>query len=146
MEKEPFFAFWRGGGRRGSVKGGRQSFQKWNRNGGTIFFEKIRWGTFLEGQYRGVVVITTIQLPLTKPELRFCASSNPSLNILEIYNGENLRQCTRLEIRFNVFCQSTLCTKQFIIIIIIIAIYITMWLIYVYLLKLVFHSLWVLIP
>ena len=38
---------------------------------------------------RRVVVITTAQLHLTKPELRFCAGSNPAC-VSEIRNGENL--------------------------------------------------------
>ena len=39
---------------------------------------------------RGVVVITTAQLHSTKPELRFCAGSNPARGVSEICNGENL--------------------------------------------------------
>ena len=39
---------------------------------------------------RGVVVITTAQLPSTKPEFRFCASSNPAHGVSEICDGENL--------------------------------------------------------
>ena len=39
----------------------------------------------------GVVVITTAQLHLTKPELTFCAGSNPACDVSEIHNGENLR-------------------------------------------------------
>ena len=38
----------------------------------------------------GVAVITTAQLYSTKPELRFCASSNPSHGVSEIRNGEDL--------------------------------------------------------
>ena len=37
---------------------------------------------------RGVVVITTAQLHSTKPELRFCACSNPDRGVLEIRDGE----------------------------------------------------------
>ena len=37
--------------------------------------------------HHGVVVITTAQLHSTKPELRFCASSNP---VSEIRDGEDL--------------------------------------------------------
>ena len=42
-----------------------------------------KWG-------RGVVVITTAQLHLTKPELRFCAGSNPARGVSEIRDGEDL--------------------------------------------------------
>ena len=36
------------------------------------------------------VVITTAQLHSTKPEIRFCAVSNPAHGVSEIRNGENL--------------------------------------------------------
>ena len=39
---------------------------------------------------RGVVVIATAQLHSTKPELRFCAGSNPARGGLEIRDGEDL--------------------------------------------------------
>ena len=39
---------------------------------------------------RGVVVITSAQLHLTKPKLRLCAGSNPARGVLEICDGENL--------------------------------------------------------
>ena len=42
--------------------------------------------------HRGVVVITTIQLHSTKPELRFGACSNPARGVSEIRAGENLIQ------------------------------------------------------
>ena len=67
---------------------------------------------------RGVVVITTAQLHSTKPELRFCAGSNPARGVLEICDGEDLWQWSRLEIRLNAFRRSTKPQKQFIIIII----------------------------
>ena len=38
----------------------------------------------------GVVVITAAQLNSTKPELRFCAGSNPAGDMLEIRDGEDL--------------------------------------------------------
>ena len=66
----------------------------------------------------GVVVITTAQLNLTKPELRFCAGSNPARGLSEIRDGED--QWSRLEIRLNAFCRSTIPQKQFFIIIVII--------------------------
>ena len=39
---------------------------------------------------RGVVVITAAQLHSTKPELRFCADSNPARGVSEIRDGEDL--------------------------------------------------------
>ena len=39
---------------------------------------------------RGVVVITAAQLHSTKPELRFCAGSNPARGVSEIRDGEDL--------------------------------------------------------
>ena len=58
----------------------------------------------------------------TKPELRFCAGSNPAHGVSEIRDGEDLWQCSLLEIRINAFRRSTIPQKQFIIIIIIIII------------------------
>ena len=40
--------------------------------------------------HRGAVVITTAQLHSTKPELRFCAGSNPASGVSEIRDGEDL--------------------------------------------------------
>ena len=39
---------------------------------------------------RGVVVLTTAQLHSTKPQLRFCAGSNPARGASEIRDGEDL--------------------------------------------------------
>ena len=39
---------------------------------------------------RGVVAITTAQLHSTKPELSFCADSNPAHGMSEIRDGEDL--------------------------------------------------------
>ena len=58
----------------------------------------------------------------TKPEFRFCASSNPSRGMSEIRGGEDLWQWSRLEIRLSAFRRSTIPQKQFIIIFIIIII------------------------
>ena len=45
----------------------------------------------LNGQWCcGVVVITTVQLHSTKPELRFCAGSNPAHGVSKIHDGEDL--------------------------------------------------------
>ena len=65
-----------------------------------------------------VVVITTAQLNSTKPELRFCATSNPAFGVSGIRDGEDLWQWSWLEIRLNAFRRSTIPQKQFIIIII----------------------------
>ena len=47
--------------------------------------------SFYETKWRrGVMVITTARLHLTKPELRFCAGSNPARDVSEIRNGEDL--------------------------------------------------------
>ena len=71
------------------------------------------------------MVITTAQLHSTKPELRFCAGSNPARGVSEIRDGEDLWQWSRLEIRLNAFRRSAIPQNQFItIIIIIISMYI----------------------
>ena len=44
----------------------------------------------LTGEHRGKVVITTAQLLLSKPELRFCAGSNSDRGVSEIRDGEDL--------------------------------------------------------
>ena len=60
---------------------------------------------------------TIAQLHSTRPELRFCAGSNPAHGMLEIRDGEDLSQWSRLAIKLNAFCQSTIPQKKFIIII-----------------------------
>ena len=60
------------------------------------------------------MVITTAQLHSSKPELRFCAGSNPARGVSEIRDGEDLWQWSRLEIRLNAFRRSTIPQKQFI--------------------------------
>ena len=66
--------------------------------------------------HRGVVVITTAQFHSIKPEVRFCAGSNPACGMLEICDGDDLWQWYQLEIRLNAFYRSTILQKQFIII------------------------------
>ena len=66
----------------------------------------------------GVVISTTAQLYSTKPELRFCAGSNPACGMSEICDGEDLWQWSQLEIRLNTFHRSAIPQKQFIIFII----------------------------
>ena len=39
---------------------------------------------------RGVVVMNTAQLHSAKPQLRFCAGSNPACGVSEIRDGEDL--------------------------------------------------------
>ena len=53
---------------------------------GFIYFHTIR----LLLWHCGVVVITTAQLHSVKPELRFCAGSDPAYSVLEIRDGEDL--------------------------------------------------------
>lgn len=47
----------------------------------------------------GLAVITTMQLNSTKTELRFCVASNPTCEVWEVFDGENLWQWSYLEIR-----------------------------------------------
>ena len=63
-----------------------------------------------------VVFITAAQLHPTKPELRFCAGSNPARSVLEIRDGQDLWEWSQPEIRLNAFRRSTIPQKQFIII------------------------------
>ena len=44
----------------------------------------------LKDLHSGVMVITTAQLHLTKPELRFCPGSNPACGRLDSCNDKNL--------------------------------------------------------
>ena len=56
----------------------------------TILDEKtITIDVFQGLKHHGVVVIITAQLHSTKPELRFCAGSNPAFGMSEICNGED---------------------------------------------------------
>ena len=54
------------------------------------------------------MVITTAQLHLTKPEIRFCAGSSPARDASEISYDEDLWEWFRLEIRLSTFCGSTI--------------------------------------
>ena len=49
-----------------------------------------------------------------KLELRLCAGSNPARGVLEICDGENLWQWSRLELKLKSFRRSTIPQKQFI--------------------------------
>ena len=51
----------------------------------------------------GVVVISTVQLYLSKPELRSCGGSNPICSMSEICNSEDLWQWSWLKIGQNTF-------------------------------------------
>ena len=65
--------------------------------------------TFFSASWcRGVVVITTTKLHSTKPELRFCAGSNPARSVSKIHDGEDLWQWSRQEIRLSNFRWSTI--------------------------------------
>ena len=55
---------------------------------------------------RGIVVTNTVQLHSTKPELKFCAGSNPVCNVSKICDVADLWQWFRLEIRLNAFRRS----------------------------------------
>ena len=58
---------------------------------GCVWLEKCPSGMYLVFFWcLGVVVITTAQLHSTKPELRFCAGSNPARGVSEIRDGEDL--------------------------------------------------------
>ena len=61
----------------------------------------------------GVVVITTVQLHSTKPDL--CTGSDPTRGVSEIRDGEDVWQWSRLVIRLNAFRRSTIPQKRFII-------------------------------
>ena len=53
--------------------------------------KNIRQCERLSKVWRGiVVVITTAQFHSTKPELRFCAGSNPAGGVSEIHDGKDL--------------------------------------------------------
>ena len=65
---------------------------------------------------RGVVVITTVQLHSTNPELSFWKGSNPIHVVLEIRDVEDLWQWSQLEIRLNTFRRLIIPQTQFIII------------------------------
>ena len=61
---------------------------------------------------RGVRAITTAQLHSTKPELRYCAGSNPACYVSKIRDGVDLWQWSRLEIRLNASLRSTIPQKK----------------------------------
>ena len=47
----------------------------------------------------GLMVITTVQIPLTKFELSFCSGKNPTCGVSEIHNRENFRPWSLLKRR-----------------------------------------------
>ena len=55
-----------------------------------VFLEKSYTKCAVFWWCRGVVGIATAQLHSTKPELRFCAGSNPARGMSEIRDGEDL--------------------------------------------------------
>ena len=50
----------------------------------------------------GVVDIIFVQLYSTNSDVRFCTNTNPTHNVLEVCNGDNLQQWFQLEIRLNI--------------------------------------------
>ena len=60
------------------------------------------------------MVITTAELQSTKPGLRLSAGSSPARGVSKIQDGEDLWQCSRLEIRLNAFRQSTVTPNKII--------------------------------
>ena len=65
------------------------------------------------------MVITTVQLHTTNPELRLYAGSNPARGVSEIRDGGDLWQWCRLKISLRALPRSSIPQKQFIMIIII---------------------------
>ena len=57
---------------------------------------------------RGKLVITTALNYSTKPELTIYAGPNPANGVLEIHDGEDLWQWSRVEISLNAFLRSTI--------------------------------------
>ena len=55
----------------------------------------------------GVVVTPTAQLYSIKPELKFCAGSNPAHGVSEICDSEDLWQWSPLEIRTKIYHKNT---------------------------------------
>ena len=67
---------------------------------------------------RGVVVITPLHNFIQQNlNSRFCTGLNPACSVSGICDGEDLSHGSRLEIRLNFFCRSTIPQNQFIIII-----------------------------
>ena len=64
-----------------------------------------------------MVVITATQFHSAKPELKFCAGSNPAHAVSKIRDGEVLWQWSWLEIRLSDIRRSIIPQNQFIIII-----------------------------
>ena len=100
---------------------GKAATLKYNQGQKSIRFLFLNYAvtkSLLEDQLEPcAVVITTAQLHSTKPELRFCAGSNPARGVSEIRDGKDLWQWSRLEIRLYAFRRSIIPQKQFIIII-----------------------------
>ena len=55
-----------------------------------------------------LVVFTVALFHSAKSETIFCIGSNTARSVLDICDGENLLQCSRLEIRLNTLCWSTI--------------------------------------
>ena len=68
-------------------------------------FLKPKWG-------RGVVIITTAQPYSAKSELRLCTVSNPAQDVSEIRDGEDIWQCSWLELKLDTFRRPIIPQKQ----------------------------------
>ena len=75
-----------------------------------MFADRLKW-------LRAVEVVTNAKHHSSKPELMFCARSNPARDVSEICDGEDPIEWSWLEIRLKVFLCSTTPQKQCIIII-----------------------------
>ena len=62
----------------------------------------------LEKWCHGVVVITTVQLHSTMPELRFYTGWHPACGMSEVCNSETIQQWSQLQIKQNPFHWSTI--------------------------------------
>ena len=67
------------------------------------------------------MIVATAYLHTAKPELKFCAGSNPGRGVLDFHDGEDLWQWSRsrLETRLSAYRRLTIPQKQLIIFIII---------------------------
>ena len=62
------------------------------------------------------MIIATAHLPPTKSEFRYCVGSNPVCGVLEIREGKDLQQWSRIKIKMNAVHRSAIPHKQLIII------------------------------
>ena len=67
------------------------------------------------GKIEKIVVITTAQLHWTKPELRFCAGSNPARGVSKICNGEDLTPLPQIWLLFQCYKKNHMYYKKAIV-------------------------------